>query len=31
MREWGAGPGESRSVACLGVVTLTEKLVNTWD
>jgi hypothetical protein len=28
---WVPGPGDSRGVACLGVVKLTERLVNAWD
>jgi hypothetical protein len=30
-REWVPGLGDSSGVACLGVVMLTEKLVNAWD
>jgi hypothetical protein len=26
-----SGPGDSRGVACLGVVTLTEQMVTAWD
>ena len=29
--EWVTGLGDSRDVACLGVVTLTERLMAAWD
>jgi hypothetical protein len=31
VREWVPGLGDSRGVACLGVVTLMEGLVTAWD
>jgi hypothetical protein len=30
-REWVARPGDTRGVACLGVVTLTKRLDTAWD